>query len=257
MSRNAIFDGLDFAVYGLVITRVRGLHGRTRLVTQREPRASADGEVSVSHRFTGKQVVLEGFLKRDTLEELEQAIDDLNAVLGGPERVLDITYGSGWRRFIATADNVVIEPQVTVADFSFEFTAPAGYGSDLLPVALLDPVSFTTSSQSININIEGSYKAQPSITLNLTTAVSSDVPPQQVTFRNPENSSQVSVFGEFQDGDVVTIDCGNKRAYLNLSEAPTAGAFPHWESGPGVLAYSDDLDSRNGQLSGTYTRRYS
>lgn len=255
---NAVFNSFDFAANGLSIHNLDVYSSSPRRL-QLEDRASGDGSVLVSSRYSAKPVTIEGLIKAETSTELEQRIDAVQLALSAVGGVLDIDHAGSTRRFIATAQPPVITREsygATLAEYSVEFVVPDGYGSDTDLTQLIATTSFTTSTYDFPITVEGSYKAQPNITINLAAVTAADVPPQHITVRNPDNSSSVTIAAEFEAGDTITIDCARRRAYRNYAEVETSGNFPYWTPGAASLQYSDDLDTRSVSLSATYTRRY-
>lgn len=254
--KNAVFNDWDFAVHGLTINRMELYNYAPDL--QLEDRAASDGSLLVSRRHTAKPVVLAGRMKAVSVDALDSLIDTAILKLSGLGGILDVDHAGGVRRFIASSSNVSITRArygATIADFFVEFIVPSGYGMDTTASEFVAATVITASTASIAVTAGGSYKAQPLITISLT-SVTGDIPPRSISISNPDNGSYITLFDDFETGDTIIIDSENKRALVNYGEVTFSGQFPTWEPGSGVIEYSDDLTTRSATLTANYTRRW-
>lgn len=258
MSKNAIFDGYDFAANGLTITKL-DMYTRAPKDLQLEDLADEDGAVLVSSRYKPKPITIEGVINNKADEAtLEAAMDDMIANLSGEKRVLDIPHAGSTRRFIATAGDLIISRErsgATTAGFSIVFTVPEGFGSDTGTTTLASQ-TITTAQQNVSISIGGSFKAQPDITFTVT-SVSGGSPSKAVRITNPTTTQGITITRNWAAGDVVVLNSRNRTVYVNNVQIYSTGAFPIWDKGSGILAWSDDFSARSVNLLATYTRRWS
>lgn len=257
-AKNAIFDDYDYAANNLTIHQL-DMYSRTPKSLQLEGLATEDGAVQVTSRYDAKPITIEGtFRPRETGADLEDDIDAFILAHQGDERVLDIPHGSSTRRFIASAQNVIISRErgaASMASFSVEFIVPEGFGSDTTSLELLN-TTVTTQSADLAMTVGGNYKAQPDITLTVNSVTGGD-PSKAIRLDNPGTTEGLTITSNWAAGDVLVLNSRDRKVYLNNEQIYAVGAFPSWKPGLQQLAYSDDFTTRDVDIVATYTRRWS
>lgn len=207
-----------------------------------EPLARARGGVILDTKFGQKSFGVVGKLVCDTQEELEDAIDDMKELLSRNAKNLDVTYGSGTRRYVAYASDLKIERDhyhITHANFGFKFLVPSGIGYD----PTLNNHSNdnqTAAAISSSFVVGGSTHALGTIRVAFDSA--SSCSKVEVTI----GGVKISVTSTFSTSDVLLIDCERKKVTKNGTEIDFTGRFPQFEVG--TNNYTIDITRTSAQV---------
>ena len=223
---------------------------------QADALAEQDGSLVVKQRYLSKTFKVEGIIRKDSIVELEVAIDLFKAAMSSRNQAFDIDYAGGIRRYLANAQNVIVTrtKRMTSAAFSVEFHNPDGVGWDIGSTALIASVGITGSNVSIPVTVGGTYQADPMITVVVNTATGGTN--KTITISNDVSLRGLSIRRNWANGDQLEIDCLNKTVFVNDLAVEFTGQFPKWEPGAGALGYLDDLASRDVTITSSYTRRW-
>jgi hypothetical protein len=123
------------------------------------------------------------------------------------------------------------------------------------PTDYQDYTQITTGSYNQPLVIQGSYKAEPKITVYVQ-SVTGGSPNKTITILNASTLRGLSVTRSWVAGDVLEIDSMNKTVYVNSVATPSTGLYPTWQPGSGSLTYIDDFTTRASAVLVTYTKRY-
>lgn len=217
--------------------------------------AERDGALIVQQRYQSKRFTVEGHIQKDTVSELESALDAFKTAMSIKNQAFDIDYAGGLRRYLASAENIIISRAApTTAGFSVEFLSPDGMGWDTNSTELLEPANVSNSSQSYAITVEGSYLAEPLITVTLSSVTGATS--KTVTISNGVTLRGLSITRTWANGDAIEIDSMNKTVYVNDIATDFLGQFPTWATGDGTIEYLDDFTTRTASITASYTRRY-
>lgn len=217
--------------------------------------AEADGGVVVQQQFESKTFTVEGIIRKDTIEELETALDVFKAAMASKNQAFDIEYAGGIRRYLANTKTNVIAKQLTSAAYSIEFICPDGVGWSLDTTELVAPTTISSSVASTAIDVLGSYKAEPLITVYVN-AVSGGTG-KKIAITNDSTLRGISVTRNWVAGDILEINSERRTLYVNNVAVDFEGQFPRWEPGAGALGYLDDFTtSRDVSITAVYTRRW-
>lgn len=203
--------------------------------------------------YPSKQITISGTIFADDIPSLDNALDMFRGYFIGTARNLDIGYGTGTRRYIATANQVSITRPggLTHATFSIVFIATNPFGQDIVTTNALSASARTLASYADILSFNGSAPVQqPVITLTYTAITGGTS--KTVTIGNNSNGQQISVIRTFITGDILTIDTINKQVTYNGISIDYAGAFPEFATGTQSLAYSDSLTTRTFNISVVY-----
>lgn len=116
-------------------------------------------------------------------------------------------------------------------------------------------IEITESNILIPVNIEGSARAEPYFTINITTVTGGSN--QTISIYNAVLNQGISVSGDWTNGDVLEIDCENERVIVNGAYVDFSGIFPFFNLGNQSVQYIDTFSTRDVNLIGTYYKRYS
>lgn len=221
-----------------------------------ESLAEADGSVIVKRRLDSKVFRVEGYLTATTPAELDTLIDTLKTALNKQNQNFDIDYADGTRRYVATPRAPMISrPRgLNSAGWSCEFFCASPVGSAITAEDLIPSTVNTLSQATIPFTVNGSYKAEPVITITVTSVTGGTT--KTITISNASTLRGISVTRTWANADVLEIDCLNKTLYVNNIPVEYTGQFPVWEPGNNGLNYLDDFTTRSTSIQAVYTRRF-
>lgn len=223
---------------------------------QDEKLAEADGSVIVKRTVEPKVFLCEGYMEADTISALDTLLDTFKRNLNKQEQNFDIDYADSVRRYVASPRNMIISrPKgLNTASWSVEFLAANPVGSDVDQSTLLASTAITSSQASSAITVNGSYKAEPVITMTLSAVTGGTS--KTVTITNDSTLRGLTITRTWSAADVLEIDCLNKTVYINDTVVEFSGQFPSWEPGVSAIGYLDDFTTRTVDISATYYVRY-
>lgn len=248
-----IYDGFNFADYGIVLTKIGHLTIAPR-DNQIEKLANRNGGKLVQSTLGVKPIELVGYYIGSSVEDAQAMYDTLAQILNRQQRPLIIPHAGSTRIYTATPQNLIIEEPdgLNRLTFSFEFVVPDGYAADEAASVLIDSV-ITTASTSIPLTVDGSVTARPLISLVFTTVTGGTA--KTVTIRNARDFIGLTFARTFVSGDTITIDSDNFQVYINGVLTEPDGRFPTWSPGTGALYYSDTFTSRSVSIDATYVKK--
>ncbi|MBS4040362.1 MAG: phage tail family protein [Flavobacteriales bacterium] len=204
--------------------------------------ANANTVNRVNHN--SKTIVIRGKIIGTSITDLDNFLDDFRAYFNNEERYLDIGYGSGTRRYIASAQEPDIGRPNGLKHCSFSVTFICQpFGRDILPTTLISATGRTASTYNDEITIGGSAKFQlPILTISYSSIA--DGTNKTVTFGNNATGQQLQVTADFASGDVLAFNVVERKILLNGAEQNFSGAFPEFERGAQTAYYGDDFTAR-------------
>lgn len=251
------YDGFDLTSG---FYRVRELNpvGSPTKNTVLLPLARTDGSLRVFQSYESKTIVVSGQIVATTRAELEGAIDTLKVQLRRESGDLQYDWGTGVRIHNCTVTNFSIDRKpenISFVPYTIVFECESPFATDGVTDTIVNNVNVTSALEYLALTIDGTYDANPVITVAIT-AINPSVTASQLTFGNSINSQYLTVEEIFAPGDVITIDCDNYRVFHNGVFIKATGQFPFFAVGAGVLEYSDNCVSRNITVTATAERRY-
>lgn len=118
---------------------------------------------------------------------------------------------------------------------------------------LANLTGITSSSSSATFIVSGSYIAEPLITVVINTVTGGTG--QTINLFNAKNNQGISVTADFDDGDILIVDCMNYTVQLNGAILDFQGLFPSFPPGSQQLGYSDTFSTRSVDVLVTYNQR--
>jgi phage-related protein len=179
------------------------------------------GAVLVGYNYRPKEIVIVGRITGTDKVDLETKIDAFKEILSRDNKNLDIDYATGTRRYVAYADDVIINRDyfhINYAPFEVKFIVPSGVGKDI--TATVDTINgTTTATKTGTLHVDGSAFPNPTIKLTLTavTAVTA------LSFLC--NGDKITLTQTLLVNDVIIIDTENKKVTVNGVEKDYTGMF--------------------------------
>jgi len=219
--------------------------------------ANANDSEVPNNEYPSRVITLAGTIHGSTQADLDDRIDTFKGYFAARYKNLDITYGSGTRRYVVMKANAVgIERQdkALFAKFSVELLCKP-FGSDTSATNILNETAYTSATKSISPTIGGSAPFQsPVFTFTLTTITGAG---DYIQITNNLNSQEILIYGlGLANGDVLVIDCLNKEVTLNGDEVDYNGSFLELEPGASDITISDGFTTRSINMSGEYYKRW-
>jgi len=253
--------GILFDVFSLqgngVYTIKTDVYSAPPITIQDEKLAQADGSVIVKKQLAPKVFTCDGYMQMDTTANLDLLLDTFKRALNKQEQNFDIDYAGSTRRYTATPRNMIIsrEKGLNTCTWSVEFLCANPVGADISSSTLLSPTTISTSSSTAGITVNGSYKAEPKITITIT-AVTGGTGGKTVTISNASTLRGVAITRDWTAGDVLEIDSLKKTLFINNSVIDFTGQFPMWDPGNSGISYLDNFTTRTVSMTASYYVRY-
>jgi len=225
---NVSFNGFDLQNDTYLTRNIQHRHLAEKVLNSRPSLREGKRRI-LDTWYTEKIVELSGWIISDSEANLRTAIDNLKEALRPKEKNLDIDYGSGTIRYVATCQSLEIPEEhwhTTQVPFTIRFSAePWG----------IDPTTdsnswtgITATSYSNSINIQGSHSPYPVIEITSNKTIS-----MGVKFQNDTTGDwiQTSETQSFSTNSVLEIDTKNQTFKLDGTEIDFDGVFPNFEPG--------------------------
>jgi hypothetical protein len=252
-----IFNGLNLNVYTFIVERTDHesypeRHNNSFQIARR------DGEKFISSYFGRKEITVSGFIQSDGQENFENEVDFFKQKLSAQQANLDITWGGGFRRYIATIESLEINRDSFNIDwcpYTAKFLIPDGKGYDLTPTVFNYPVAVNPVPGSVYSDIfvnEGTAEAFPVFTFTVNSQSG------MTSFQFWNGLGQIlEIDRTFSDADVITIDFLNRIIKVNGVAVNFLGSFPQYPVGSNYFNIQCNVGaSSNISISSSYTKAY-
>lgn len=220
--------------------------------------ADTDGSSIPNTNYPSKPITLVGAIKGSTQADLDSRIDTFKGYFTGKDKNLDIAYGSGTRRYIATAKTVPVvrRPKPLFATFQVDMICTNPFGLDTSTTDLwAAKTGFTSATFTETPTVGGNAPFQlPIITITLTAITGAG---DYVQISNDNNNQELLIYGQgLVNGDVIVIDCIERIVTVNGVEVDPYGTFLELEPGANSITYTDGFTTRTVNVSAVYTKRW-
>lgn len=248
------FDGFDMTANDFNVTDFEG-YSPARFNVQIEQLANEDGGVEVDRRLSNKIIPMQGWFKADTVALMDDKIDDFLRNMNKTQRPFIVGWGSGSRTFTATPQNIQIaRPKgLNLANYSLEMATAQSYGLNDDSEVLLN-TTITSSSSSDTIDVGGSYKAQPTIIITVSSVTGGTS--QAISVTNGKTFAGITVTRTWAASDTLEIDSLNKTVLVNDSIVDFSGNFPEYQPGSQTFQYNDGFTARSVGVTVSYKKKF-
>lgn len=220
--------------------------------------ADADGSSIPAINYPSKPVALAGVIKGSSQADLDSRIDTFKGYFTGKDKNLDITYGSGTRRYVSTAGTPKIQrhPRSFYATFQVPITCTNPFGLDTSATALFAThTGSTVATFTETPTVLGNAPFQlPVFTITLTALTGAG---DYVLISNDNNNQEIMLYGlGLVNGDVIVIDCAQRIVTRNGIEVDYYGTFLELEPGANSITYTDGFTTRTVTVAASYVKRW-
>ena len=220
--------------------------------------ADADGSSIPSINSPSKAVALAGAIKGSSQADLDDRIDTFKGYFIGKDKNLDVAYGSGTRRYIATAGKPTIqrEQKSFIARFQVPIVTTNPYGLDTSSTALwATKNNFTSATFTETPTVGGNAPYQLPIFTITIDAFTGDGDYVQIS--NDNNNQEILIYGlGLAAADVIVIDCVERTVTVNGDLVDYAGTFLELSPGANSITYTDGFTTRTVDVAASYTKRW-
>lgn len=220
--------------------------------------ADADGSSIPAINYPSKPVALAGVIKGSSQANLDDRIDSFKGYFVGKDKNLDIPYGSGTRRYIATAGTPKIQrhKKSFYAIFQVPITCTNPFGLDTSATNLwAKKNNFTSATFTETPTVGGNAPYQlPIITITIDALTGAG---DYVQISNDNNNQELMIYGiGLTAGDVLVIDCVERAVTRNGVEIDYYGTFLELSPGANSITYTDGFTTRTVDVEATYVKRW-
>jgi hypothetical protein len=220
-------------------------------------KADANQSVIASVNYPSKKVSIAGTIHGSTQADLDDRIDTFKGYFIGKDKNLDITYGSGTRRYCATVNTLSVQRQdkALFASFAIEFICSQPFGLDTSTTSLINSQNYTAASLTSTPTIGGNAPYQlPVFTITIDALTGAG---DFVKISNDNNNQYIMVYGlGLTAGAVIEIDCYNRTVKVNGTKVNYFGTFLELAPGASSITYTDGFTTRQVDIVATYTKRW-
>jgi len=253
------FNGLEINGVDYLTENTNHDNWPTRLVNSYKI-ARRDGEKLVSAYFGRKEITINGYIQATDQATFEAQVDQLKQIFYQQNGDLLISYNGTIREYFATVLELQIPRDsynIDWAPFSAKFLVPDGKGYDIgqtvesySDITVVYPSVYVSSFLN-----EGTAEAFPVITLT----INSEVNLSKIAIAQ---SNYLDIFGintpsgQFNNGDVITIDCLNYLVQVNGVSVNFTGVFPTFPTGTSPVYVQCTANLVDISLSIAYKKSY-
>jgi hypothetical protein len=220
--------------------------------------ADTDGSSISAINYPSKPLALAGAIKGSSQADLDNRIDAFKGYFIGKDKNLDIAYGSGTRRYIATAGTPRIDRKQNsyIALFQVPITCTNPFGLDTSSTNLWTTKSnFTSATFTETPTVGGNAPSQLPIFTITIDALTGDGDYVQIS--NDNNNQEILIYGlGLEAGDVIVIDCVERTVTVNDELVDYYGTFLELEPGANSITYTDGFTTRTVDVEATYIKRW-
>ena len=247
------FDSSNLESAYLLVNRLNKSDAPSRDI-QSENIAFQDGFNIVANFWRSRTIVIGGTLDATSSAHLATLIDTLKQNLSGVGKNLDLDFGNGTRRYLATLSKLSMPEEfynITNITYTAEFLCqPFGYDTSNQNVIVS---GITTSPYNGSLSAIGTYKPTPVITITMSAA--SGVT-GGISFANTTTGDVITIPGAIASTDVIVIDTDTQKVTKNGVQVDFNGPIPNFAVGINAFTVTMGGTSRTYNLAISYIPRY-
>lgn len=219
--------------------------------------ANANRSAITNTDFPSRTISIAGVIKGNSQVDLDSRIDSFKAYFNGKNKNLDINFAGVTRRYIATKNGISIERTgaLQFAPFKVQFICTEPFGLQTTATTLFTKTANADPTYTATGTVGGTAPYQlPVFTITLTAITGTG---DYVQISNNANNQTILILGQgLVAGDLLVIDCDQRRVTRNGIVIDYSGVFFELEPGNVSIAYSDGFDTRTVNILAQYYKRY-
>lgn len=209
--------------------------------------------IITSSEFTQKDIPVYMDVCSGGRQETEETVTYLKSLVQAQNGVMTVLEGGDEVQYIATLNEFNIEWNGPNAYCSLVFLASDPIGFLTTPQVLFQINAITTAYASATFNVDGSALAEP-VTNIVISAVTGGTG-KDVTLYNARTNQGITITGNFNSGDIISIDSRNLTITVNGVNKDFTGIFPTFQPGVQQVAYTDSFTTRTVNIAATNNTR--
>ena len=192
--------------------------------------AREGGSVLITEKYGVKVITVSGSLKATSASTLEIAIDSFKELFSRIAKNLDIGWGSGTRRYVATCVKHTFDRShfnINFIPWTAQFVVPTGIGEDISETTLVSNQNFTAVSYASSMSFLGSNKPNPRIRVKCGVSATD---PKGLSIENTDNGERIVITraSGFGANKYFEMDCRLKTVEYDGSAIDFYGVLPDW-----------------------------
>lgn len=208
--------------------------------------------VITSSEYTQKSIQIMMNVCSGSRADTEATITRVKGMLQPQNGNLRVNQNGKLFEYTATMNGFDIEWLRQRAYVTIQMIASTPIAETVQPTSL-GSTSITSSSTTIPMLIEGSYPAEPEITITLNTLTGGTS--KNITVMNSSTNVGITITDNYSNGDIIVIDSSRLSVTKNGVEVDYSGGFPVFGVGAQTLGYSDTLTTRSVDIAVNYNER--
>jgi phage-related protein len=215
--------------------------------------ARSDKSITTSAEYSSKTATVTLILRGCNRGETETVMRNLKVLLRPINQELKVSQAETDTIYKSATLNGISYTWVSnkaIITLTFIASDPIAYEDD---IRTLLNINVTSSTNVTSINNEGSFDAQPIISLSYNSVTSGTS--QSLSIRNEETGQGITLNGNFATSDTIEINSADQTIVMNGANIDFSGQFPTFPPGTGAFGYSDTFSGRDVDISVTYVKR--
>lgn len=180
--------------------------------------------------------------------DTEEIITNIKGLLQPQNGTLEIAQSNRQVQYTATMNEFNIEWETYVAwvEVVFLISSPV---AEAVNAETLTTFSTSLSSDGASFEVEGSYIAEPLITVTINAVTGGT---GSFSIFNASTNQGITISGTFANGDIIEIDGENYTVQVNGAAKDFEGLFPTFPPGTQRLGYTDTFSTRTVTVTAEY-----
>ncbi len=253
---NILFNSVDLT--GLTNTYFNRIdhHARPKRNIAAAKIARYDGNQLIHQEYAEKEIVVEGYIAAADRATYETNRDTLLLDLQAQEATLRISQAGANRDYTATAADIIFsETDGGLGFFSIKFLCNYPFGQDASATTDLNASSNTAATVSPTFTaIGGSYKAQPTITVEVSAVTGGSA--KYIKLTNPTTGQYIQITRTWSANDTLVVNVAARTVTVEGVAVDYTGVFPDFDTTDTTLQYDDDFTTRTVAITMTHKKRY-
>jgi phage-related protein len=188
-----------------------------------------------------------------TKQQTEATITFIKGLLQGQNGQLKVLQSGLEVNYTSTMNEFNIEWNANHAYCTIVFLASDPVGNATQSVTAVNKTGITSSSDSTTFVVQGSFDAEPVITVNVSAVTGGTG--GTINLTNAVTQQGITITTNYSDGDILIVNSKELTVTLNGINLDFVGLFPLFPAGVQQFSYSDTFTTRTVDIFASYTPR--